>query len=62
GMVVSSTTAPSLLLPKVGPKVVISGGFLVAAAGMLWLTRIGLDTLVHPPGGGVRGTAGGGPP
>ncbi|GEM32499.1 MFS transporter [Nocardia neocaledoniensis] len=44
GMVVSSTTAPSLLLPKVGPKVVISGGFLVAAAGMLWLTRIGLDT------------------
>ncbi|MEV6213978.1 MFS transporter [Nocardia sp. NPDC051833] len=44
GMVASSTTAPSLLLPKVGPKVVISGGFLVAAAGMLWLTRIGLDT------------------
>nr|WP_280344490.1 MFS transporter [Nocardia neocaledoniensis] len=44
GMVISSTTAPSLLLPKVGPKVVISGGFLVAAAGMLWLTRIGLDT------------------
>ncbi|MGW0325261.1 MFS transporter [Nocardia sp. NPDC003183] len=44
GMVVSSTTAPSLLLPKVGPKIVISGGFLVAAAGMLWLTRIGLDS------------------
>ncbi|MFI5499314.1 MFS transporter [Nocardia asteroides] len=44
GMVASSTTAPSLLLPRVGPKVVISGGFLVAAAGMLWLTRIGLDT------------------
>ncbi|MBC7303028.1 MAG: MFS transporter [Nocardia sp.] len=44
GMVVSSTTAPSLLLPKVGPKVVISGGFLVAAAGMLWLTQIGLDS------------------
>ena len=44
GMVASSTTAPSLLLPKVGPKVVISGGFLIAAAGMLWLTRIGLDS------------------
>ncbi|MFD3591678.1 MFS transporter [Nocardia sp. NPDC058640] len=44
GMVVSSTTAPSLLLPRFGPKIVISGGFLVAAAGMLWLTRIGLDT------------------
>jgi EmrB/QacA subfamily drug resistance transporter len=44
GMVASSTTAPSLLLPRVGPKVVISGGFLVAAAGMLWLTQIGLDS------------------
>lgn len=44
GMVVSSTTAPSLLLPKFGPKIVISGGFLVAAAGMLWLTQIGLDS------------------
>ncbi|MFD3742949.1 MFS transporter [Nocardia sp. NPDC058633] len=44
GMVASSTTAPSLLLPKVGAKVIISGGFLVAAAGMLWLTQIGLDS------------------
>ncbi|WP_043729887.1 MFS transporter [Nocardia asiatica] len=43
-MVVSSTTAPSLLLPKLGPKIVVSGGFLIAAAGMAWLTRIGLDT------------------
>ncbi|WP_327120761.1 DHA2 family efflux MFS transporter permease subunit [Nocardia sp. NBC_01730] len=43
-MVVSSTTAPSFLLPKVGPKIVVSGGFLVAAGGMAWLTRIGLDT------------------
>ncbi|WP_328404878.1 MFS transporter [Nocardia sp. NBC_00403] len=44
GMVVSSTTVPSLLLPKVGPKIVVAGGFLVAAAGMAWLTRIGLDS------------------
>ncbi|MFQ6329464.1 MFS transporter [Nocardia sp. CWNU-33] len=44
GMVVSSTTVPSLLLPKVGPKIVVAGGFLVAAAGMTWLTRIGLDS------------------
>ncbi|WP_040868823.1 MFS transporter [Nocardia exalbida] len=43
-MVASSTTAPSLLLPKLGPKIVVSGGFLIAAAGMAWLTRIGLDT------------------
>ncbi|WP_159850399.1 MFS transporter [Nocardia sp. CY41] len=42
-MVASSTTAPSLLLPKC-PKIVVSGGFLIAAAGMAWLTRIGLDT------------------
>ncbi|WP_406232155.1 MFS transporter [Nocardia sp. NBC_01009] len=44
GMVVSSTTVPSLLLPKVGPKIVVAGGFLVAAAGMAWLTQIGLDS------------------
>ncbi|WP_054814863.1 MFS transporter [Nocardia arizonensis] len=43
-MIVSSTTVPSVLLPKVGPKVVVTAGFLVAAAGMAWLTRIGLDT------------------
>jgi EmrB/QacA subfamily drug resistance transporter len=43
-MVASSTTTPSLLLPKLGPKVVVSGGFAIAAFGMAWLTRIGLDT------------------
>ncbi|MFR9752457.1 MFS transporter [Nocardia sp. 004] len=42
--VVSSTTTPLVLLPKVGPKIVASGGFLIAAAGMAWLTRIGVDT------------------
>ncbi|MBH0775572.1 MFS transporter [Nocardia bovistercoris] len=44
GMIVSSTTTPSLLLPRVGPKVILTAGFLIAAAGMAWLTRIGLDT------------------
>ncbi|MFC8531742.1 MFS transporter [Nocardia sp. NPDC057227] len=44
GMVISSTTAPSVLLPRVGPKVVVSGGFAIAAVGMLLLTRIGLDS------------------
>lgn len=44
GMVISSTTAPSLLLPRIGPKVVVSGGFVIAALGMLLLTRIGADT------------------
>lgn len=44
GMVVSSTTVPPLLLPKIGPKVTVAGGFLIAAIGMAWLTQIGLDT------------------
>ncbi|WP_433525363.1 MFS transporter [Nocardia pseudovaccinii] len=44
GMVISSTTVPSLLLPKVGPKKVVAGGFLVAAVGMAWLTQISLDS------------------
>ncbi|WP_433759479.1 MFS transporter [Nocardia sp. CA-135398] len=44
GMVASSTTVPSLLLPKVGQKMVVAGGFLVAALGMAWLTQISLDS------------------
>ena len=43
-MILSSTTAPSVLLPRIGPKITVTAGFLVAAAGMVWLTRIGLDT------------------
>ncbi|MET7769540.1 MFS transporter [Nocardia sp. NPDC005366] len=43
-MVVSSTMAPPLLLPRVGPKVIVTAGFLIGAAGMGWLTRIGLET------------------
>ncbi|WP_024799560.1 MFS transporter [Nocardia sp. BMG51109] len=44
GMVASSTTVPSLLLPRIGPKVTVTAGFLIAAVGMAWLTQIGLDT------------------
>ncbi|MET7322810.1 MFS transporter [Streptomyces sp. NPDC005549] len=44
GIVASSTTAPSLLLPRVGPKVVITIGFLVAASGMALLNRLTLDS------------------
>jgi predicted MFS family arabinose efflux permease len=44
GVVASSTTIPSLVLPRVGPKIVITAGFLVAAAGMAMLTRIELDS------------------
>ncbi|GAA5069301.1 MFS transporter [Nocardia callitridis] len=43
-LVLTSTTVPSLLLPKIGPKAVVSGGFVIAAAGMAWLTQIGLTT------------------
>ncbi|MEV6770154.1 MFS transporter [Nocardia sp. NPDC051030] len=44
GMVASSTTVPSLLVPKVGPKVTLVVGFLLATLGMALLTRIGVDT------------------
>ncbi|MER5836872.1 MFS transporter, partial [Streptomyces sp. NPDC002130] len=43
-VVASSTTMPSLVLPRVGPKIVITAGFLVAAAGMALLTRLELDS------------------
>ncbi|RDI69016.1 MFS transporter [Nocardia pseudobrasiliensis] len=43
-MVLSSTTVPSLVLPKLGPKVTVTSGFVIAAIGMALLTRIGLDT------------------
>jgi EmrB/QacA subfamily drug resistance transporter len=44
GIVASSTTVPSLVLPRVGPKIVVSTSFLVAAAGMALLTRLTLDS------------------
>ncbi|MFF0493377.1 MFS transporter [Nocardia sp. NPDC004068] len=44
GMVLSSTTVPSLVLPKLGPKITVTAGFVLAAIGMALLTRIGLDT------------------
>lgn len=44
GIVASSTTVPALLLPRVGPKVVVSVGFLVSASGMALLTRLTLDS------------------
>jgi len=43
-VVVSSTTMALLVLPKVGPKIVVSAGFLVAAAGMAFLTQLELDS------------------
>ncbi|MFE3053974.1 MFS transporter [Nocardia sp. NPDC059239] len=44
GMVAASTTVPALLIPRVGPKVTVVSGFLLATVGMVLLTRIGVDT------------------
>ena len=41
---ISSTTTSLRVLPKVGPKIVVSASFLVAAAGMAMLTRLSLDS------------------
>lgn len=44
GMILSSTTVPSFVMPKVGPKVAMTAGFLLEAIGMVLLTQIDLDT------------------
>jgi len=43
-VVASSTTSSLVVLPKLGPKIVVSAGFLVAAAGMALLNRLELDS------------------
>jgi EmrB/QacA subfamily drug resistance transporter len=43
-IVAASITAPSLLLPRVGPKILMAAGFLVSATGMILLGRLSLDS------------------
>lgn len=43
-IVAVSIAVPALVLPKVGPKVVISISFLVSAAGMVLLAQLALDS------------------
>ncbi|MCX4097047.1 MFS transporter [Nocardia sp. alder85J] len=43
-MVLSSTTSPSVLLPRVGPKVTMGAGYLLGALSMGLLTRIDVHT------------------
>jgi EmrB/QacA subfamily drug resistance transporter len=43
GIIVSAGVAAQLL-PRVGPRILMTLGTLMAAAGMLWLTQIGVDT------------------
>lgn len=42
-LIVTATTATGVLLPRFGPRWLMAGGMLVAAAGMVLLTRISLD-------------------
>ncbi|MEU2060485.1 MFS transporter [Streptomyces sp. NPDC013455] len=43
-LMVTAQVATTVLLPRIGPKVVIPLGFAIATAGMAWLTGIGLDS------------------
>jgi EmrB/QacA subfamily drug resistance transporter len=43
GVIVSAGVASSLL-PKVGPRVLMTSGLLVGAAGMFWLAGLGVDS------------------
>ncbi|WP_433179635.1 MFS transporter [Actinoallomurus sp. CA-150999] len=60
-LMVMAQLSVNLLVPKIGPKVVVPIGLLLAASGMVLLTRLGLDSSyvkhVLPPlllmGGGI---------
>ncbi|GAA4630843.1 hypothetical protein GCM10023196_057820 [Actinoallomurus vinaceus] len=60
-LMVMAQLSTNWLVPKIGPKVVVPIGMLLAASGMVWLTRLGLDSgyvkHVLPPlllmGGGI---------
>jgi EmrB/QacA subfamily drug resistance transporter len=52
-IIVSANLANIVLLPRIGPKFLVAPGMLAAAAGLAWLTRIGVHssyaTDVLPP-------------
>ena len=43
-IVVCSSLANIVLLPRIGPRVLVASGMLAAAAGLAWLTRIGVHS------------------
>ena len=43
-VVVSANLSNVLLLPRLGPKPLVPAGMLLAAAGLVWLTRIGVHS------------------
>src|SRR5262249_56194864 len=59
-VVVSANLSNVVLLPRVGPKPLVPAGMLLAAGGLVWLTRIGVHSgyasaVVRPPVGGGPG-------
>jgi EmrB/QacA subfamily drug resistance transporter len=44
GIVVCSNLANIVLLPRIGPRWLVASGMLAAAAGLAWLTRIGVHS------------------
>ncbi|GAA3540809.1 MFS transporter [Amycolatopsis ultiminotia] len=51
-LMLSATTATSVLLPRFGPKPLVPTGMVIAAVGMFWLSGIDLDSTYA---GGVLG-------
>jgi EmrB/QacA subfamily drug resistance transporter len=43
-LMVTSNVANIILMPRVGPKPLVGLGMLIAAGGMIWLTRIGVHS------------------
>ena len=43
-IMISANVATIVLMPRFGPKPLVTAGMLIAAAGMAWLTRIGLHS------------------
>jgi len=44
GIIVTSTVGSTVLLPKIGPRLLLVGGMALAGAGMLLLTRLTVDS------------------
>ena len=44
GGIILSAGLTSQLLPRIGPRILMTAGTFMAAVGMLWLTQIGVDT------------------
>jgi EmrB/QacA subfamily drug resistance transporter len=43
-LMVSATASTSVLIPRVGPKPLVTAGMVISAAGMAWLTWLDLDS------------------